>query len=363
LFRYPLILDSLWPMPSSSSAGDCWRRRVGKVNLANVIPPPRFLFFVLIAVVIVQILNVRERKCRLSHEKEAEMSTAMTGSKNLGQMKGSQSSSFVKRHALTAYFVLTLGITWLIALPMIASAQGLIDASIPFALHYLTAYGPLAAAFIVTAMTDGTAGIRELWGRMFQWRVGLGWILVSAFSLVALFGVAAVSLRLLGEPWPDLRLLGQVNYLPNLGIGAWLLWILTSGFGEETGWRGFALPRLQKHHNALMATLILTVFWVLWHVPFFFYLDTYVKLGFAMFPIFALSILAGAIIFTWLYNSTGGSVLMAVLWHGALNFVTASAAGEGTIAVIMSVAIMVWALLVVIVYKPANLSHRQRHVL
>jgi membrane protease YdiL (CAAX protease family) len=286
----------------------------------------------------------------------------VTGDGNLRQAKRPPLSSFVERYTLAAYFVLALGITWLLASPMIASAQGLLKTPVPFALHYVTGYGPLAAAFIVTALSEGTGGVRALWQRLFHWRVGWAWVLIAAFSPVALFAVAAVIVRLLGEPWPDLRLLGQINYLPNLGLGAWLLWILTSGFGEETGWRGFALPRLQKQHSALTATLILTAFWVLWHVPFFLYLDTYRQLGFAMFPIFALSVLSGAVIFTWLYNSTGGSILMAVLWHGALNFVTASKAGEGTIAVIMSVAIMVWAVLVIVVYKPANLAHRQRHV-
>jgi hypothetical protein len=120
---------------------------------------------------------------------------------------------------------------------------------------------------------------------------------------------------------------------------------------------------LQKDHSALTATLMLTVFWVLWHVPFFFYITTYVQMGFAMFPLFALGILAGALVSTWLYNSTNGSVLLVALWHGSLNFVTATKASEGTIVAIVSIAIMVWAVLVVIVYGPANLSRQEKHIL
>lgn len=290
------------------------------------------------------------------------MTTLNVNNKALGPTKGSPPMDFLQRHALAAYFVLAFAITWLIAWPLLASAQGLLRLPVPFALHYLTAYGPLLAAWLITGLTAGAAGLRELMGRMFKWRVGIGWILISAFSLVALFAVAAIIAHLLGEPWPNLRQLGHVDYLPNLGVGAWLFWILTSGFGEETGWRGFALPRLQKTHSALTATLIVAIFWVLWHVPFFFYLATYLQLGWAMFPIFALGILAGAIVLTWLYNSTNGSVLMPALFHGTLNFVTATPASAGVIAAIISIVIMVWAVFVVIAGKPANLSHRTKQV-
>jgi uncharacterized protein len=272
--------------------------------------------------------------------------------------KGLQATNLLGRHPLTAYFVLALALTWLIASPMIASAQGWLNWNVPFALHYLTGYGPLLAAFIVTALTEGRSGIRDLVSRMFRWQVGLGWVLISAFSLVGVFAVAVVVTGFLGAPWPDLNLLGQVNYLPNLGIAAWLMWILTSGVGEETGWRGFALPRLQKSHNALSATLILTAFWVLWHVPFFFYLTAYMKLGLIMFPVFALGMLAGAIVLTWLYNSTNGSILMVALFHGALNFVSATRTSEGAITIILNVAIWIWAVLLVVVFKPANLARR-----
>jgi len=250
-----------------------------------------------------------------------------------------------------------------IALPLIARAQGWLDVQVPFALHYLTAYGPMLAALIVTAVIAGERGVRELVGRTLKWRVGLWWFLFAAFSPLALFALAAIAIYLAGGSLPDLRLLGEVNYLPYLGILTWPLWLLNSGLGEEVGWRGFALPRLQKQHSALAASLILAVFWVLWHVPFFFFLETYVKLGFAIFPMFALGVTCGAIVYTWLYNSTGGSVLMAILFHGSFNFITATKAGEGPAAAIVSVLIMVWAVLVVVVFKPANLSHEEKHII
>jgi hypothetical protein len=76
-----------------------------------------------------------------------------------------------------------------------------------------------------------------------------------------------------------------------------------------------------------------------------------------------ISLDAGTIVFAWLYNSSQGSVLMIVLWHGFFDFITASKAGEGSAAIIMSAMVMTWAVVVVFVYKPARLSSEEKHVL
>lgn len=271
-------------------------------------------------------------------------------------------AAWAVRHPIATFVVFAYAITWIIALPLLASARGLIAIPVPFALHYLTAYGPLLAAVIVTGLIGGRDGLRDLLRRALKWRVGMRWLLVGAFSLIGLFALAALIAAALGRPLPNLRTLGAINYLPNLGLLAWVMWIGTSGLGEEMGWRGFALPRLQRNHSALAATLILSLIWIGWHAPFFFYLTTYVQLGLGFVPFFALGILAGAIVLTWLYNSTHGSVLVVALWHGALNFVTAPAGIDGTIQALISAAIMVWAVVLVVVCKPANLSYAEKQV-
>ncbi len=154
-------------------------------------------------------------------------------------------AAWIRRNPLPAYFVFAYAITWVIAIPLGLSVRGLFPVRLPLALHYLTAYGPMLAAIIVTRVIGGAAGSRELSSRMVRWRVG-GWMLVAAASPLWLFALAALALRMFGRPSPEIRLLGAVNFLPNLGVlGAFVLWVLTSGLGEETGWRGFALPRLQ----------------------------------------------------------------------------------------------------------------------
>jgi membrane protease YdiL (CAAX protease family) len=264
---------------------------------------------------------------------------------------------FLQRHQLVAYFVLAYAITWTIVSPLVASALGLLHLSIPPQIHYLGAYGPLLSALIVTGITSGAAGLRELGTRMLKLRVGIVWILIALFSPALLFSLSAVILRLTGTPWPDFSQFGRSEDFPTFGLIAnWIIWTLTLGIGEETGWRGFALPRLQKNHSALTATLILTVFWAIWHVPAFFYRPQYLSFGVVGTIAFFLLLIPGAIFLTWLYNSTRGSILMVVLWHGAYNTATTSPIAQGNIAAVMSILIMVWALLIVIMAGPACLS-------
>ena len=266
-------------------------------------------------------------------------------------------SSRAKSGSLPMFFILAYAFSWAVEIPLALKAQGLLDTPLPFSAHYLGAYGPLLAAIVMTWVTAGQEGLRELLGRMFKWRVRPGWWLVALAPLV-LYALVGVVLRFVQGQWPDAGALGQIDFLPNLGAGALLLWFLTFGLGEEAGWRGYALPRLQRGRNALSATVILWVFWALWHLPLFFYLYDVTVL-----PGLLLGLLAGAITFTWLYNSTAGSILLLAVWHGAFNFTTGCVTCKtGVAAAVLSALVMVWAVVVVIWFKPATLSHADKQV-
>jgi membrane protease YdiL (CAAX protease family) len=193
---------------------------------------------------------------------------------------------------------------------------------------------------------------------MTRWRVKPGWWLVAVSPLVIYLLVHAALWLIQGQR-VDLAAMGQVDFLPPLGLAAIPLWILTFGIGEETGWRGFALPWLQKSHSALLATLLLWVFWALWHLPLFFY-----SYDPTIIPGMLIGLLAGAITFTWLYNSTGDSVLMTVIWHGLFNYTTAcTSCKTSLIAAVISTLVMVWAVVVVIWLQPANLVHARKQTI
>jgi membrane protease YdiL (CAAX protease family) len=254
------------------------------------------------------------------------------------------------------YFILAYAISWSIGIPLALSKQGMTQTIFPQWSHYFVSYGPMLSALIVTWATQGQQGIKELWERIIKWRVGGIWWLVALSPLLIGFLVALV-MNFVTKNKISISDLGEINFLPSLGIGALFLWILTFGIGEEIGWRGYALPRLQKDRNSLYATIILAFFWALWHLPQFFYLfDTSIAIG------WVIGLFAGAIVFTWLFNSAEGSILIVTIWHGCFNYISASNASNGLLAAVVSTIVMIWAVVVVFVYKPKTLSAKGKVV-
>ena len=268
-----------------------------------------------------------------------------------------------RRHPVAAYYALALTFSWLVELPLVAAKQGWTNSKVPFAIHYLAAFGPALAAVIVTAATTGSAGLRELWGHITLWRVGRMWAIFSVFSPLAMFAVSLPVVRLVKGTWPDLHLLGQPNYLPYLGIGVVFLWLSTFGFGEEVGWRGFALPRLQKTMSPSKATLMLALMWALWHIPAFLYLDTLRHAGWVILPGFLIGVLFGAVVFTWIYNGTGGSILFVSIWHALFDMLAASKAAQDIIPVVMSAMVIIVVLVITRVDRSWNFHCLEKKVI
>lgn len=267
----------------------------------------------------------------------------------------------IQRHPLSSYFVLAYAISWVGVSPLVLSAQGILHVRVPPLWHGVGALGPLLAALAVTRVVAGPAGLANLARRLRRWRVGAGWVLLAILSPLALFGLALLFVRIQSGFWPPMEGLSA-----SASSAAWLADVAVAavayGFGEEIGWRGFALPRLQAGRSAISATVILAVFWAFWHVPFFFY-----RFAFGGVPMvigFFIGILAGAIWLTFLHNSTGGSILMVALWHMVWNVVNlAGLVISDRVVGIMSALVIGLAVLVVLAVGPATLSARGKYVL
>src|SRR5512134_1871958 len=119
----------------------------------------------------------------------------------------------MKDRALVVYFVLAYAISWTFMLPVALSAQGLIEAQVPYALYYLASFGPALAALSVTAVTHGSEGVGCLLKRLLKWRVGLVYYAAAVLAPIALFAVAVLANRVIAGAWPDLSLLGQIDYM------------------------------------------------------------------------------------------------------------------------------------------------------
>ena len=226
--------------------------------------------------------------------------------------------ALAKRHPLTAYFVLAYGIMWLVISPRVVDALGI--ANIPEALSLISyllssLLGPTVAAFWVTGILEGRAGMRLLLRRTFQVRAGWQWYLVILFVPLMIW-VGAYSFLYNGAP-----LMGLISnpslllsiFLPNVLIG-----LLIPSIGEEPGWRGFALPRLQKLHGPILGTLILGTLHGIWHLPALLtpMFDPFTINGFIN---FVLTAVAASFLYTWVFNNTGGNVWIAIVLHSSGN--------------------------------------------
>jgi uncharacterized protein len=271
--------------------------------------------------------------------------------------------NWIKRNSVISYFIIAYLVSWSFEIPLALIHQGIISAQIPMWFHYFAALGPLSAALIMTFLTDGRSGLCNLVARIFKWRLDFRYYVFAILVPVGLFAFACILNRMITGGWPNLRLLGEVDYLPYLTpLGSLGLWLVTFGLGEETGWRGFALPHLQKTRSATVSTLILGILWACWHLPMFFYRDTYIQMGPVGFPMLALSLLCAAMIFTWLYNSTNGSLWIVIIFHAVFNWLTANNAGGQFAAVILSVAVILCALYIPRRYGMKNAAPLEKQV-
>jgi uncharacterized protein len=256
--------------------------------------------------------------------------------------------------ALVAFFVLAYALSWSWAISL-AAAHQVVRRGVAWPTHYPSLLGPAIAAVVVTAWTMGRPGLRDLGARLVRWRVAPRWWLV-AVSPFAFLALGLIAMRVAGKPLPAAADFGRFSGTPAIGmVGVFLLITFVGSLGEETGWRGYALPQLQRRFSPLTATLILAPLWFLWHLPQFAVIATYRDFGPAGYVGMFLGLTCGAIVLTWLYNRSGGSILLVIVWHGAHNFVGATQAATGMLAAIISTLIMVQGIIL------AVLELRARH--
>lgn len=231
--------------------------------------------------------------------------------------------SLVRGSPLGVFFALAYAISWAFILPWSVSESsgglGLLSYTLPdafgIAMFLLAPLGPAVAAVLVTAMIEGRPGVRRLLGRLKRWRVGLRWYAVALFGFLLAFTagyVAVLGSDPLAELFRNWRLFFTV-FLPLVLLG-----IFVPSIGEEPGWRGFALPRLQNRYGPIRGTLVLGTLVGLYHLPGFFtpFLGPITAFGFVA---FVLTAIAASFIYTWVFNGTGGSLLIVVLLHAAGN--------------------------------------------
>jgi uncharacterized protein len=265
----------------------------------------------------------------------------------------------IRRYPLATFFVLACGISWLLWAPLWLPAFGVKQLPvIPFQ-HALGALGPIAAAFIVSALETGSAGPADLWRRMGLWRGRIVWLAIALFAPLAILALAIAAASLLDGVSVSMAGFGSSREFPQFSALMFLAYnIVSFGFGEEVGWRGFALPRLQARHSALVATLLLTLAWALWHLPLFFYRPGYTEMGVAGVAGWFFSLLTGGVLLTWLYNESRGSILAVALFHAAVDVAFTSSASTPSVVTGAGALITIWGIAMLVIAGPRCLSRR-----
>lgn len=263
---------------------------------------------------------------------------------------------------LLTYFGLAYLISWIIWLPLYGHIFGLTNLpTFPF-YHALGALGPLAASFLTTWIYWKNEGIRKLFKKCFQPKP-LIYLTIALFSPFLLALLASIINNIVHTKPIILKGLLTTKEFPNFNLLPFFIYnLIFFGFGEEAGWRGFALPRLQNKMNALTASLALTVFWALWHIPLFFYRPGYVTMDVPGIFGWVFSLFTGSILLTWLYNSSGANIFICAIFHSTIDIAFTSDITDKDIVNYnyMGILITVWGILTIVVFKPKNLSRIER---
>jgi membrane protease YdiL (CAAX protease family) len=240
---------------------------------------------------------------------------------------------------MVVFFVLACAFSWSYWVPLALSGAS-VERGDGWPTQIPGLLGPMLAAVAVVAFTEGRAGVRVLLASMARWPRGARAKLAMGAPLVFLAFALIVAVAVGDAP-------AASDFLRYSGTSATAVVLLAAlvitGFGEETGWRGYALARLQPRHGPIRATLMVTAGWAIWHIPLFFLLASYADFGPLMAVGWLIGLAAGAFVLTAVFNVAGGSILAVAIWHATYNAGAGTDAGDGLVAPVMTACVIFWA--------------------
>ena len=250
--------------------------------------------------------------------------------------------SFVRRHRFSTFVLLTFVLTW-VPWGVVAVDLQTGRSSFVTPLILLGGFGPFLAAIVVA-----TAGgdIRSWLGNLVDVGAPLSVWVAAVLVPIVLYVVALVVFVVFGGGFD------RAGVLPAAAIPAIAFATLIRGGLEEPGWRGLALPVLQRRIGALQASLVIGVVWALWHAPLFL-MPGSSQAG-TPFALYAAAVVGISVITTWLYNAAGGRTLVAVVFHTLSNVVSVTTAGGvigDEVASQVALLAVVWTAVVLLVWR------------
>lgn len=254
------------------------------------------------------------------------------------------------------YICITFLITWGISISSyLFFRNGNISYNALNIIYNFGALGPFIGSIVSARIFYGTEGLKKLFSKL---SIGTldkkTWMIV--LSPLLFLGIGLLFYPVIKGHWFSFEeTRRQFKLTDRLSYINWLLPFITYSILEEFGWRGFLLPHLQERHTALKSTMILTIFWATWHLPFFLW-----RMQFSLFMTFGFffAIYIGAIIITSAYNFSKGSIISVMLFHFCNNI--ASAIDKEFVVIVVSMCFVLVAVYIIRKYKPTNLADRPR---
>ncbi len=279
---------------------------------------------------------------------------------------------FVHRNPVASFSILVLALGACIVYLVV---QGVIPSELALA----AAFSASLAGIIMTAVEDGRAGLKRMLSRLLIWRVGFGYWLFAFLFLIPAFLLGSLLNPLFsGDP----LYIDTIN--PGIEIAPlFISFIIVAGLGQELGWTGFLIPRLQTHFSAMTACFFRAVLGGLWHLPIFIYsrlqhpaLADFPYAGWIAQRGFLVSLLILIVVFlvpwsiflSWIFNNTGGSLLLVSVLHGSEIWVAywmiSSGINPSNLANYWGYGLVLVAVatVIVIVTGPKNLSRKRNRV-
>lgn len=246
----------------------------------------------------------------------------------------------MNRKKLIVYIAVSFGFTWLLWLPLLANRQWNMSLPVISGQFYLASFGPLVGAVFASFFTGGRTEVGRWAKRVYSFRFAPLWLGI-ALGLPLMYGVIGVTAhRLVTGMWLDWNRFGLTEKLPGLNIwGTALVWILTYGLGEESGWRGFLLPELHKRFSLMNSALIVAAIWIVWHLPAFWFNENYMQMGPGVIG-WGISLAYGSVLLAWLCQGSRFSVIPVLLWHGGFDLLTASDQSAQVMAMVCSMLVI-----------------------
>lgn len=231
--------------------------------------------------------------------------------------------SLCRRHPLMSYFVLANVLSWSAWAPYVLSENGLalwafhvpelLGSSQLLGVLPGAFLGPITAAFLLTALVDGRAGLRSWAGRLWRWKVPLRWYAIALLAVPA--GMILTGLAFSGGRIASPAGAALLAFVPML-----VFQVITTGLAEEPGWRDYALPRLQSRFSPLTAACILGPLWAAWHLPLLLTdWGGYPDASWVRPVAFLIFCFAFNIVMSWVFNRTGQSLPLSMLMHVSAN--------------------------------------------